>query len=178
MKPLITLCVIILTIVSCKKEDAAPPSNPNNNNFIKGSVTVNGRAARNFVAAADSTDFAVSADNNSSDTLYTIHGWDNIGEIQLTLVNLYTPGTYHFLVNETPAYDITFISYTEPVQSAAFSTYFSTVGTINNDSTTGTFTIDKMSRSEIEGSINVVYTKANEEVGRLDNVHFKGTFEN
>jgi hypothetical protein len=178
MKPIITLCAIVLIIVSCKKEDAAPPPRTANNNFMKGSVTVNGRPTRNFVATADSIDFAVSADNNSSDTLYTITGWDDIGEIQLALVNQYAPGTYDFLVNETPAYDITFITYTEPVQSAVPSTYFSSAGTVNNDSTTGTFTIDKISRSEIEGTINVVYKKANEEVGRFDNVHFKGTFKN
>ena len=176
MKPLIIIYFIVFSfMISCKKNSDSPPKIPNDN-LMTGTVTVNDRAPRNFVSTGDSTSFTWTYDDVRGDTLYAVTGYDGVGSIALVLVNKYQPGTYEFIANDTNGNNISYANYIESI-GYSYTLYLSTVGTdtANNALATGAFTIDKLTDSEIEGSMNMVFTNGVKQIGRIEDLHFKAS---
>lgn len=176
MKPLIIIYFIVFSfMISCKKNSDSPPKIPNDN-LMTGTVTVNDRAPRNFVSTGDSTSFTWTYDDVRGDTLYTVTGYDGVGILSLVLVKKYQPGTYEFIANDTNGNNISYANYIESI-GYSYTLYLSTVGTdtANNALATGAFTIDKLTDSEIEGSMNMVFTNGVKEIGRIEDLHFKAS---
>ena len=182
MKPLITLWIFLFAIASCNKDDN---SNDSNNNIVSGTITITGRAPQTFTAVADSTMFMLGIDYSTHDTTYDISarfdvgsGSNKLGELTITFIKVYPPGTYDFDINQASRGNPTRLSYRE-IGGDPYSNI--DLGTTARDSTgkaytAGTFTIIKMTRKEIEGTIHTSLADMGGVKGVVQNLSFKGTY--
>ena len=174
----------ILFLAACKKEVGPPPFTGNPNNELKATVSVVGEPTVVHHAKAEHTVFDREIHSNG-DTVIYLSG--SIGEygtvssrtIQISLINIPGPGTYHFnstsstntrqqLLGRYTVGDIFF--------STIFQMYFSDVSTAP-----GSLTVDLLTPTEIRGTFitncsNSQLISTGVDFARITNGSFKGTF--
>jgi hypothetical protein len=170
---LITVSLLILN--SCKKDKSVPPTPPGNpNNEITAMVSVGGTPDSAFKAVGNSTGFNKRIDSVRRDTIISVqgsvgtHGTYSRRAIQLTLINMTTPGTYVFRADAGPRQQA-FCDYT--IGDVFFSPiflFYSTRG-VNQP---GTVTIESISPTNIRGS----YTANCSNYVLIKNGKFQGEF--
>ena len=132
---------------SCKKSSTGytiPPGNPNNE--VKATVSINGGPASSSTATGNSTIFVKRFDPNG-DTVITIVGGGNQGQINITLVNTNSSGTYIFENNSnSKQYALCYFNIGNAL-TGPYEFYIATTG-----SRPGTITIDTLTSTSIKGS--------------------------
>lgn len=163
------MCCLIMAS-SCKKSSTdvtIPPGNPNNE--IKGAVSVKGSAVSSFTATGNSTVFVKRFDPNG-DTVIVITGPLGEGQVEITLVNTNSAGTYAFENNPSSrVYSLCWYGIGNAL-TGPFELYIATTG---NDP--GTVTIENLTSNSIKGSFtsNCV---GSDGIIQITNGSFKGEF--
>jgi hypothetical protein len=155
---------------SCKKSSTGstiPPGNPNNE--VKATVSINGSSASSSTATGNSTIFGKRFDSNG-DTVITIVGGVNQGQIEITLVNTNSSGTYIFENNPSSRqYALCYFSIGNPL-TGPYELYMATTG-----SRPGTITIDNLTSTSIKGSFTSDCVGSGGTI-QIRNGSFKGEF--
>jgi hypothetical protein len=164
--------VFAILAISCKKPPTAvtiPPGNPNNE--MKATVSINGGPASSSTATGNSTGFLRHIDPTNGDTVIVIYGsCADQGDINISLVNIDSLGTYIFENNPTSR-QYALCNFSFSLGSNAYGeVYFATTG-----SQPGTITIDNLTSTSIKGSFTSNCVRGGGTI-QITNGSFKGEF--
>ena len=163
-----------IMVFGCKKNAAIPPEVINTNS-IEAQVNITGRAPRTHSVKGETAVFSSYVDENQN-RIISIWGYDGIFSLKLDFTNIDT-GTYSFMETYNSGKTGGGLTYIEGTffSSLLYFTTFETDTLGNNISrSTGSFTINKLNDTEIEGTMNAVLINGDGIECHISNAVFKG----